>query len=416
MSLTQMDNFIKVLQTALGGELQPLDRPDWGTLARYAKAQSLTAVFYRGAAREPAFSQCPAEQRAEWQRETILTVASQAMRTQRFLDIYRQLTAAGLRPIVLKGILCRRLYGSLADYRPSCDEDLYLPPPEIAACHRVLEQAGWKLESHPDSLKVPEKLQVISYEDTQNILHLEIHPTFFGTGSRRQAMQNQYFLQAALHTVPVTVEGTELLSLGPTAHYLYLFLHFAKHLCDAGAGIRQILDMMLFQQAYGQDIRWEEFRKAVRTLSSPGLYADVTAIGRRLGFAPKPLFREVDPEQLLADIFGGGVFGHARPAHGRGSILTIAAQYESTPKRLQRLLFPSVQQLEDGRPWLAGRPWLLPVAWAQRAGRLLRGDGKRSRVTLDSLREAQRRTRLLRSYGLIYKNAKTTARAGQKGD
>lgn len=413
MSLTQVDNFIKIIQVALGDDPQPLDQPDWDTLIDYAKAQSLAAIFYQGAVRQPSFTQYPAEKRAELQQETIVTVASQAMRTQRFLDLYQQLTAASLHPIVLKGILCRQLYGPLADYRPSCDEDLYLPPKEIASCHTLLEQAGWKLESHPASLDVPEKLQVISYQDTQNILHLEIHPTFFGTGNRRQKLLNRYFFRAAGHCVSVPVDGVALTALGPTEHYLYLFLHFAKHLCDAGAGIRQIIDMMLFQQVYREDIRWDEVQKVIRTLSSPGLYADVMAIGLRLGYAPEPMFREVDPQKLLADIFDGGVFGHARPAHGRGSVLTIAAQYGSAAARWQRLLFPSVQQLEDGRPWLSDKPWLLPVAWAQRVGRLLHSDGKRSRVTLKSLREAQRRTKLLRSYGLIYKND-NDARCGRK--
>lgn len=404
MSFRQVDNFIKILQAALGGELQPLEQPDWDTLVRYAKAQSLMAVFYQGAVKCPEFVLYPEDKRVELQRKTIATVTMQTLRTRRFLSVYQQLTAGGVHPIVLKGILCRQLYGALADYRPSCDEDLYIPPKEIITCHRLLEQAGWKLESHPDSLTVAEKLQVISYQDTQYILHVEIHPTFFGTGNRRQALQNQYFLRSVKHTVSVPVDGITLESLDPTAHYLYLFFHFAKHLCDAGAGIRQILDMMLFQNKYQAEIRWDEVQKCIRKLSSPGLYADVTTIGRYLGFSPKPLFREVNPQQLLEDIFDGGVFGQARSAHGRGSILTIAAQYESTTKRWQRLFFPSVQQLEDGRPWLSGRPWLLPIAWMQRAGRLFHGDGKRSRVTLKSLREAHGRTKLLRSYDLVYKN------------
>lgn len=361
MSRTQVDNLIKILQVALDRELQPLEQLDWDTLIRYANAQSLTAVFYQGAARFPAFAQYPEDKRVVLQWKTIATVTMRTLRSQRFLDIYQQLTVGRLHPIVLKGILCRQLYDSLADYRPSCDEDLYISPQEISVCHRLLEQAGWKLESHPDSLTVPEKLQMISYQDTQYILHIEIHPTFFSTGNRRQALQNQCFLRFVKHIVSIPVDGSMLQSLDPTAHYLYLFFHFAKHLCDEGTGIRQILDMMLFQNAYQSEIRWEEVRRCIRKLSSPGLYADVKATGCRLGFSSKPLFRKVNPQQLLEDIFDGGVFGQARSGRGRGAILTIAVQYESTAKRWQRLLVPSAQQLEDGRPWFAKRPWLLPA-------------------------------------------------------
>lgn len=222
MSRTQVDNFIKILQVALDRELQPLEQLDWDTLIRYANAQSLTAVFYQGAARFPEFAKYPEVKRVVLQWKTIATVTMRTLRSQRFLDIYQQPTAGRLYPIVLKGILCRQLYDSLADYRPSCDEDLYISPQEISVCHLLLEQAGWKLESHPDSLTVPEKLQMISYK--------------------------------------------------------------------------------------------------------------------------------VNPQQLLEDIFDVDVFGQTRSGRGRGAILTIAAQYECTAKRWQRLLVPSVQQLEDGRP------------------------------------------------------------------
>ena len=400
LSSLQVGNLVSVLQSACGNGKQPLRQPDWKTLAYYARAQSLVALFYVGASQYDELASWNAAERQKLQFETIANVAAQAQRTQRFLALYQELIAAGLRPIVLKGILCRNLYGELADYRPSCDEDLYVPPEQMVKADEVLQQNGWRMTSHPESLDYPEKLQVVSYEDVAGILPLEIHPTWAGTGSPQQAKENARFAGADERAITVEIEGVPLLSLNATDHYLYLYLHLVKHFEIAGVGLRQILDLAQFQRAFSDQIDWRQIRRDIQALSSPGLYADVMALARQLGFEVDGIFRQVDPDRLLEDCLEGGVFGSARSGQGRGAILSIAARYPSGASRVQRLLLPSVAQLQDGRPWLVGHPWLLPVAWVQRAGRLL-FDSKWSRITLGSLKEARQRLKLLRSYGLL---------------
>ena len=396
----QIKNCMHVLHAACGNGRQPLHQPDWLAMARIARAQSLVALFHEGAYHYDEFASWDAAERQRLQAETMACVVGQMQRNQRFLELYQKLLSVALHPIVLKGILCRKLYGSLADYRPSCDEDLYVSPEQIAAAHEVLQQNGWRMTSHPESLAHPEKLQVIGYEDTAGILPLEIHPTWSGTGSPQQTKENARFVGADERAITVEIEGVPLLSLNATDHYLYLYLHLVKHFEIAGVGLRQILDLAQFQRAFAEQIDWRQIRKDIQTLSSPGLYADVMALAQRLGFEVDGMFRQVDPDRLLEDCLEGGVFGSARPGQGRGAILSIAARYPSGASRVQRLLLPSVAQLQDGRPWLVGRPWLLPVAWVQRAGRLL-FDSKWSRITLGSLQEARQRLKLLRSYGLL---------------
>lgn len=400
LSNSQADNFISFLRVVCSNGERPLSQLNWKTLAQYARTQSLTALFYIGASQYDEFASWDADERQKLQLETIAGVAAQAQRTQRFLALYQELTSAGLCPIVLKGILCRNLYGELADYRPSCDEDLYIPPAQMTKADEVLRQNGWRMTSHPESLDHPEKLQVIGYEDSAGILPLEIHPTWSGTGSPQQARENERFAGAVERAITVEIEGVPLLSLNATDHYLYLYLHLVKHFEIAGVGLRQILDLAQFQRAFADQIDWGQIRKDIQALSSPGLYADVMALAQRLGFEVDGMFRQVDPDRLLEDCLEGGVFGSARPGRGRGAILSIAAWYPSGASRVQRLLLPSVKQLQDGRPWLVGRPWLLPVAWVQRAGRLM-FDSKWSRITLGSLKEARQRLGLLRRYGLL---------------
>lgn len=396
MAKTQGDNFIKVLQASYG-EQHPLANPDWDEMAELAKIHTVTALFFVGASRYDSFSQW--EGREKLQRKTIASVGAQAMRTQQFLQLYGMLLEEGLHPLVLKGIICRQLYGPLADYRPSCDEDLYLPPEELERCCQVLKQQGWQLASEEASLEVADRLQEIAFEHPGHQLRLELHPTLFGTDDQKHQRRTQYFEGIMQRAVQIEVEGTDLYTLGYTDHYVYLFLHLAKHFASSGVGIRQILDLMLFARAYEEQIDWPEVLQAVQTFSSPGLYADVATIGTKLGFLLTCPFQTVQPEKLLEDSLAGGVYGHDREGKGRGTVLSNAMQYPTVLGRVQRLLFPTVTQLQEGRPWLLKRPWLLPVAWGQRALLLFR-DGKRSRVTGKSLLVAYKRVELFRAYGM----------------
>ena len=144
MDKVQADNYISIIRTAIFKKPFPLSNPDWGQLAVWAKDQSMTALFYTGASRYESFSQWPSSQ---MQMDTIAAVAAQSSRTQIFLTLYQKLLAAGLRPLVLKGLVLRQLYGELEDYRPSCDEDLFVPPEQADLCRQVLEQNGWRITS-----------------------------------------------------------------------------------------------------------------------------------------------------------------------------------------------------------------------------------------------------------------------------
>lgn len=399
MAMQQADNFIAILRTACGNGQRPLQAPDWRQLADWARSQSLTALFYTGASQYAEFQACDAAERARLQRETITTVAAQAQRTRRFWEAYQSMLAAGFRPLVLKGIVCRSLYGDLADYRPSCDEDFYLPPEQAEKCRTTLEQSGWQLTSHAASLTRADQLQEIAFDDTTGVLHLELHPTLFGTNRPDLLQATNWFYGAQKRAVPMSLSGQTLYTLHPTDHYLYLFLHLAKHFRGKGVGVRQVMDLAKFQAAYRQDINWNTVYKAVGQLSSPELYNDAMSIARKLGFAAEGTGPGVDPQKLLLDSLEGGIYGHDRAGNDTGVLINAALQYPGITQRVRHLFFPSAEQLFESRPYLVKKPWLLPAAWLDRFRKLgKRGFGRETRASLAS---ANKHARLLDAYGLI---------------
>lgn len=239
MDRTQANNFIGILRTALGNGQVPLDHPDWDKLAEWADLQSLTALFYTGACQFQEFAQWDGTKRQKLQRKTIAGVVAQSTRTELFLDVYRSLLEKGQKPLVLKGVVVRQLYGELSDYRPSCDEDLYVRPEEAIPCRRELENLGFRITVPEDERKLSDPFQEVSLDHSSGMLHVELHPNFFERTREDLRLSNRYYQNAHDTAVPIHTGGTTLWTLDETHHFLYLFLHLAKHFKGAGVGLKQ---------------------------------------------------------------------------------------------------------------------------------------------------------------------------------
>ena len=71
-------------------------------------------------------------------RQTMGQTAAQIRRTQAFAAVYQDLLIQGIRPVVVKGLVCRELYPS-PEQRISGDEDLLLDPESFFRCVKLLE-------------------------------------------------------------------------------------------------------------------------------------------------------------------------------------------------------------------------------------------------------------------------------------
>lgn len=400
MDRTQANNFIGILRTALGNGQVPLEHPDWDKLAEWADLQSLTALFYTGASQYQEFAQWDGTKRQKLQRETIAGVVAQSTRTELFLDVYRSLLEKGQKPLVLKGVVVRQLYGELSDYRPSCDEDLYVRPEEAILCRRELERLGFQVTIPQDRRKLDNPEQEVSMDSLDGLLHIELHPHFFEHVREDLRLSDGYYAQAFDQAVPTEVKGFPLWTLDETHHYLYLFFHLAKHFKSAGVGLKQMLDLMAADRAWRDKIDWSLVRGAVSELRCGMLYGDVTALGKQLGFSPKELFPSLRPELLLADSLEGGVYGHSDPSRTYGSIITAAAVNTGEKTSVLKALFPSYDYMVRRWEALRKNPWLLPVGYIKRFYRVL-VSRKQGKEALIAIQKGQERTKLLQEYGIL---------------
>jgi hypothetical protein len=341
-------------------------------------------------------------------RSTVQAVMSQALKTEDFLRLNRHLRANGVTPLVVKGIICRQLYPR-PDYRGSGDEDVLCGEHQFKDCHKAMISFGMEPgTSSLDSYEVP-------YSREDSPLYIELHKTLFSQESDIFSDCNRFFEGCFDRLVEIDVQGDPVATLNHTDHMLYLILHAFKHFLHSGFGVRQVCDMVLFANTYGESIDWNHVLTKCKGLRADKFAAALFAIGEKyLIFSPEKACYphnwrqiQVDPDALLMDMLSGGLYGYAQRSRLHSSNMTLNAvsadkKGKHSDGNILRTIFPSVRSMEGRYPYLKRKPFLLPVAWASR----IIGYAKESITEPHSgasevLRVGSQRIELLRHYDII---------------
>ena len=344
----------------------------------------------------------------ELRRITIHSVMGQAVKTEEFLELYSQLRSDGVKPLVVKGIICRNLYPR-PDYRTSGDEDVLCGEVGFEACHKAMTAFGMKACSASlDSYEVP------YYKEAGN-LYIELHKSLFATQSDIFGDCNHFFDSIFDHAVEVEIQGVAVATPEWSEHLLYLILHAFKHFLHSGFGIRQVCDMVLFAHAYGDRVDWPLVLSRCRGLRADKFAATLFAIGEKyLGFSPEqahyPHSWQVlaaDPEPLLEDLLCGGIYGSADRNRVHSSNITLGAVAADKKGKRSRgtvwhSIFPPLYALKNRYLWLSRHVWLLPIAWLCRIFSYLWETIRRpAGSAAEVLHTGSKRVELLRTYDII---------------
>ena len=407
--------FLEALRAALRGQAVDWERPlsdgEWRGLFQLAQIHNVLPLVYE------AVYPCPAARGLDpallrpFKEQAIQTAVQQTVRTRDFLQLEQGLEAAGVTPLVVKGLICRELYPR-PDLRPSGDEDILIPPGQFSACHGAMTAQGLEpLEPEQDMGRAHE----VPYGKPGSPLRIELHKALFPPESEAYGEFNRFFDGVFDRAVTETVQGVPVPTLGYTDHFFYLICHAFKHFLHSGFGIRQVCDMVLFANAHGSAIDWTAILSRCRGIHAELFTAALLQIGwKYLNFDPERACYpaewraiQVDEAPLLEDLLSGGVYGAADLSRQHSSNITLNAVTARKKGRrsgapVLKTLFPSAKHLERRYPYLKRRPYLLPAAWISRMvhyGKELKSDSD-SRASA-AIQIGNRRIELLRQYGVI---------------
>ena len=402
----QKNNFFKLLSSVIQNQPMPaLQKPvDWHAILSVAKEHNLQSLIFERAGTDYEFQSQP--EHSYWQRSVITSVVGQAYRTELFLQLYSVLLKADLHPVVMKGIICRQLYGKLCDHRPSGDEDLLIPISDFARVKQVLEEQGYKTEYANETQQQLERIQEVDFFHKKENFHIEVHLNAMGRENAFRAKMSDCFQNVFEHAIDVEIQGVQVRTLAHTDHLLYLVFHALKHLSGGGFGLRQVIDILLYQERFGAEVDWNEFGEKLRSIQAESFWSDLVHIGNTyLGFALEAPLEPNCPDELLEEIMASGAFGNRTMAEKTAAKATIAA-FDS-PKsgaigRMFRAIFPPRAMLINQYPYLQENPWMLPIEWVKRWSRYIkRSKASDENLSAESIKISNRKIALLKKYNLL---------------
>lgn len=379
----------------LGAQSHP--RPcDYVLLHNIAQEHQVSALIFNQIYHFPDLS---SDIKAAWTRETLQINGFQAMRSSRFLYLYQKLREGGVKALVVKGLILRNLYPQ-PDSRPSADEDLYVPMDEFQRATEILQAFGANLSHQGKEENI--------FDDPSCGLHIELHGVLFDRGTKAFGRYQELFEDGFQDSVEHRIQGVSVLSLSHDRHFLFLITHFTKHFLVCGVGIRQILDIVMYAEAYREQIHWDRVYGILKKEGLLVLTANVMAIGRQcFDMDPKVPIPKIktDYGALLEDILDAGVFGKSTRARLHSSAFTLEAaegRRRTSGEMLLSHLFPSLKSLQERMEYtyLRDKPWMLPYAWANRIRSYLlhRESGNQEKEMMEL---GAKRVKLLKKYGVI---------------
>lgn len=398
--------FLKIIKSALEGKpfvgSDTVSKEEWLEILRLAEMHSIMPLVYQAAYAVPELQDFGAVLRSKVRRLVML----QTVKTDEFLHLYEKLKAAGVAPLVVKGLICRKLYPE-PDLRMSSDEDLLIPEAQFNQSRAIMEE--WGMHTALEE-KILHTAHEVPYRKRDGVLYIEAHKSLFPPEADAYGDWNRFFEGV----FDRAVEDGAVRTLSYTDHLFYLICHAFKHFLHSGFGIRQVCDIVMYANVYGTQVDWDAIYHNCCEIHADVFAAALFRIGKNyLIFDAKkaayPAYWqkiEIDETDMLEDLLSGGVYGGATMSRRHSSNMTLDAvsadkQGKKAKTSLKNTLFPSAKSLEGRYPYLKKRPFLLPAAWVSRFVQYGKEVKAAKNSTAESLKIGSQRVDLLRKYRVI---------------
>ena len=383
----------------------------WQAIFALAEAHKVLPLIFEAVYACPAVKCADEKFFSVMKRRCVSIMVLQIQKTAEFLKLYQHMQQQGMQPLVVKGIICRQLY-PIPDLRVSADEDLLTEEHLFAETVEMLQAYGMKMVDEPTEI---EKADEIGFLSENSVSYIELHKHLFSKTSEAYGDLNRYFKDAFSNCISLKVQGQEIKTLEPGTHLFYLICHAFKHFLHSGFGIRQVCDIVLFANKYGEQIDWQSMLRLCGEIRAGKFAAALFKIGKNyLNFDEEKACYpkewrdiEVDEKNLLLELLGSGIYGGTTMSRRHSSNMTleaVAAQNrgEKASNAVMKTLFPSVKSLEGKYHYLQKRPYLLPVAWSERLLKYHKEiSSMKDNDAIEAVRIGNQRIELLKQYGIL---------------
>lgn len=305
---------------------------------------------------------------SQYDEEFMRAVGLNVSRICNVFEALEQLESNGIECCVLKGCSVARFYAEPA-CRISGDTDILIGRDNIDKSQAVFQSLGFECQPFVGNM----------YH--YNARHpscglIEVHCALYQKHINDVLFKNLLSFNEPF--MEIDINGYKVKVLGINDGVNHLTAHYIKHFITRGAGIRQLMDMLLYMEHYEKEIDWDRYNKIWKEIGFYELIEVLKGIGVKYwGFE----FESYSPENadaVLADIEEGGVFGFDKT--GRLEFLNVYLNEISHDKKylenymnkvavrpLWLKIFPEAEYLAE-----AGYPYALNGGWNVQRARIKR--------------------------------------------
>ena len=449
MMLTERYVFLDALKCSLKGQGtdsgKSLNQEGWERVLLLAEEQNVTALIHNAICMNTSFRITDRDFQQKWRKKALQSLTRQVIQEHEFLTLMKHAAEQKLRPVVLKGLICRTLY-PVPILRPSVDEDLLIEPTETEEYHSFFLSEGLSFDEQGFTREERADAAELSYHKDDSPTYIELHKFLFNPDSKAYGDLNSVFEGYQQRLIEIKVEDVTVNTLAPTDHLLFLILHAFKHFLHSGIGIRTICDIGIFADSYCEEIDWRQVKQKLQIVNA-FFYAKALLRILQLYLLPEAGFfkklsrtdnnsalpderaaesfrndsltdgmswnlASIDVEPLMEDILASGVHGASSMSRLHSSNLTLYAvenrkKGERPANPLLHSIFLPLKDMKKRYSYLKKIPVLLPAAWMQRIIHyLVENEGGDSDISgkSESLRLGKERIDLLEQYHILEKD------------
>ncbi len=280
-----------------------------------------------------------------------------------YTEITNALEAAGIRHQVLKGAIIKKDYPS-PEIREMSDIDLVIYDESLDKAAKVMEKLGYInhgiIKHHMIFTK-------------GNDLYVEVHWCLFDESvGHSQHVYFKDFRARLMDGKKYTYEFSH------EDFYVYLIAHMAKHFFETGCGIRNLMDIYIYLNKYGEQMDKEYLDKELEKCGIRDFEREMCELAYIwLDNKECPEFYE----NLFAYMLDSGIYGRGE----NGIWGQLAKETQNTSDVKLHYYFPSYDFMIEKYKWLKGKRALLPLAWVIRGvSAAFNDEAKRHKANLEA--------------------------------
>jgi hypothetical protein len=254
--------------------------PDWNKLVKLINAHGIIALAAYNIKKANLEKLVPSDALTILENGLIQSMVRNSWLTERWKEVYKILSDAGIKHILLKGMaLEHTLYGA-SGLRQMNDNDIYIKPEDSIKAWNLLQKNGFE----PEPLKSPLFKKIMFdfgrhlpalYKDGYT---LEIHSSLFENQANSRKESDDPFLEA----LEISIGNSRALILSGELQLKHLIHHFEHHKAGGECQLRLYNDIVLLDykgkiqypdrfvedpiQSYKTEFRRTAYRRTVLTV------------------------------------------------------------------------------------------------------------------------------------------------------